>query len=1067
MLVFHLSNRTEYLAEKLAETIATPPLPSVFKGETLLIQSRGMERMLTYYLADTFGVWANSEYLLPLDFITTLLEITKIASGNEDFSRSSVAWSIEKQLRELHEPEFGPLRNYLQGALTERKRYQLAKQIAHLFDQYQLMRPDILAQWQDGKLVYNDESEQWQRLLWLKISDQAHWSKHRGAQITELISRLSTEQPLPTAELPERLFIFGLHTLPPLFLKALYAFSNHCPVHFFLLSPFQGYWGDMASDKMVVKRKLVEKPLAGTLFDHTSQPFHPLLVKLGKQGAHFQELLLNTVDHYHEGWVDYHQPIDNTQPRLLNFLQAGILSGIDQPEQERAAGVEIDDTIKIVSCHSPYRELMVLKDYILSWFHEDQHLEPHEIAIMAPDIADYSPFIPAVFDDLQWSLADRGVGEANKYYEAFQQFLALQEGRFEYSAVISVLERPEIHQCFGLNSNDLALLKIWLNQAGVRWGLSPAQRKSSGSDTVGTGSWQEGLARLLMGVAIDTDDVVDGILPYGVGEGDGRNALGGLSRYIRLLESVYDTCRSPYPLAQWALFLNSWCDQLFGNEENAAVSELSRLFQTLAESAQYNDQTFCFPIIQEWFTEQGQAKASAGFLSGKLMFCSMLPMRTIPFKIICLLGMNAGAFPQVTTARSFDLLSQEYRPGDRSVREDHRYQFLEAIISARQRLYLSFVGQSIQSGKTLPPSVLISELIDSVHEFHGLDLTIEAHPLHSSSSRYFSEDSGLFSFAETQYQIATSFLHKGSTWQGIWQSEKIPHPSCQGVDLPTFIRFFKNPQRYFVEQVLGISLRRPIESPEDSEPFELDGLHSFLISREIFERLSTHELDELLLTRLQIRQQWPLGAPGEIQFRAHLEHLKRFYQRITACNMGDPVEDLSVDLEIDGFRLQGALTNRYHRGQLNVTLAGIRGRDYFESWIRHLVLALAKTRGNKTVLVGSKQTITYATVDQPLKHLAALVKLFRAGHNEPLKLFVEPGFAYTEQLRKNQGKGRKAPLLAAYQSYQNQKDRNYAPEWNILFADRSPEELLGEDFLQIATDVLHTIQSHLLTTNAC
>ncbi|THB72903.1 MAG: exodeoxyribonuclease V subunit gamma [Desulfobulbaceae bacterium] len=1064
MLVFHASNRTESLTEKLAEIISTSPLPSLFQPETFLIQSRGMERMLTNVLTEKFGVWGNSDFLLPLDFITGLFDKIGIEPVDEYYTGNGLVWAIEKLLREIDEPQFYQLRTYLTGTLTDRKRYQLAKQIADLFDQYQIMRPDLLDLWQKGSLAYNDDTERWQRALWLKISEQARSSYHRGSQITQLITKLSSNQGSALGDFPARLFIFGLHTLPPLFLEALNALANHCQIHFFILSPFQGYWGDMDSDKVLVKRKRAERELSGVPSSDIDQPFHPLLVKLGRQGAHFQELLLNSVEQFHEGWVYYHQPIDSKQPRLLNVLQAEILRDVDQPERIPKLSATGDETIKIVSCHSRYRELMVLKDYVLSWLYEDNTLELHEIGIMAPDISDYTPFIPALFDDIPYSLADKGVREENSYFETFLRFLALQDGRFEYSEVMSLLERPEVQQGFAFNSRDLDNLRVWLTKAGVRWGLSPEQRAFCGGYDGLLGTWREGLERLMMGVAIDRDYPVDGILPYGAVEGSSRTTLGGLARFFRVLETVEATCRKSHTLKTWSLFLGQWCDELFGSEENSELSELYRHFQSLGESARYNEKPFDFAIIREWFQEQGQVRSSTGFLSGKLMFCSMLPMRTIPFKIICLLGMNAGEFPRVTSNPSFDLLSREYRPGDRSVREDHRYQFLEAIISARHRLYLSYIGQSIQSGKPIPPSVLVSELIDSINEHHGVDLRIEAHPLHSSSIRYFSENSQLFSFNETQYEIARAYEAKGSGWQGIWQNESIPQSIIHEVDLATFIRFFRNPQRYLVESLLGITLHAHPASSEDSEPFELDGLQSYLVGNEIFERFSNKEPEQLILNRLQTKQEWPLGSPGKIQFTDQLENVKGFYQRIVDSQMGDPLPSIPVDLEIGGLRLVGELSGIHEHGQLSFKYAGIRGRDYLETWIQKLLLSTIEHPLKRVLLVGRRETIDYATIDEPLTHLTALVKLFKAGQFDPLKLFVEPGFAYTEQLKKNEAKGRTDPLVAAYRSYQQQVDKQFAPELDILFADRPPEELLGEEFLKVTTEVLLPVQNHLIKT---
>ncbi|MEE4167200.1 MAG: exodeoxyribonuclease V subunit gamma, partial [Desulfocapsaceae bacterium] len=645
MFIIHSSNRTEQLAGCLASIISRRPPVSLFSKELFLIQSRGMERMLSQYLAEQFGVWCNAEYQLPIQFIDFICRLGGIEVEEQVFNRDILTWQLEGILRESKGGALQPLSAYLSGEQSDLKRFQLARQLADIFDQYQIMRLDILQAWESDRTAGGGESEVWQKELWLKLRSLSPGVPHRGELIVHLINKLDSID-CAHADFPRRIFVFGLHTLPPLFLSVLENLSEKLDVHLFLLSPCELYWGDLESRKARARRlhlseTSVHEAAGGNL------PFHPLLVAFGTQGAHFQELLLEKIDNWQDGEAAFADPlvVSAESPSLLLHLQADILAG-SEPEKSGIFSTCKDNSIQVVSCHSRMRELMVLKDHILSWMQEDQSLELHEIIVMAPAIQEYALMIPAVFEDIQHSVADRNVRKKNRYYDTFMQFLSLLSGRYGWTELISILERPEVFPQFSLSAGDLETIRHWVISSGIRWGLSRQQRVKDNYMDSKAATWKAGLERMLMGYAIDRDETVADILPFTAIEGGDGELLGGLCRFVDVVEQRCFSFAEQKTLGQWSLELQSLCTCLFAEPEHPDVLAVRRIIAELEDKyAPHHDYNVSLQVIEAWLQSAVETGSSGGFLSGSLTFCSMLPMRSVPFRVICLLGLNDGEYP--------------------------------------------------------------------------------------------------------------------------------------------------------------------------------------------------------------------------------------------------------------------------------------------------------------------------------------------------------------------------------------------------------------------------------------
>lgn len=1040
MFILHSSNKTENLLEHLCAIISNAPLTDPFAKEVFLIQSQGMERWLSQQLAGKLQLFANFEFLFPGKFFSQMARQINQQIQTDIFARELMVWRIESLLRDLDAPVFSVLKQYISGENTDLKRFQLATHLAQIFDQYQMMRPMLLNDWQQRKLHYFSATEKWQQALWLKLSTQIA-EQHRGALWLQAIAKFNDLAPGKlSAELPERISIFGLNTLPPLFMEFIQGLARHTDVHFYLLNPAQAFWADMVNSKRADLQAF--------------ENGHPLLASLGQQGREFQQMLL---DRAFELELDSFE--DNPKESLSNLqqLQNDMLSNLSA-----AMPMVNDRSISIHSCHTRMREVEVLKAQLLHALEADHKLELRDIVVMAPDIQQYAPFISGVFDEIQHAIADRSLRSSNSTFDAFLRFIRLTQSRFGWQQVMDLLSQAEVYRCFGLSETDVELIQHWVAETHIRWGKSAAYKKQLNLPETPENTWQAGLERLLMGYAVGTeDDFFAGILPYSEVEGSSAQALGGLHDFLQLLFSASSKLAKNYTLAEWASHLLAYADLLFPVEhiddtaQQAEKQQLNEIFLELSEQfATIHDQPVSLSVILAWLEGRiEEMKSSNGFLRGQLTFCSMLPMRSIPFKVIALLGMNEGEFPHIDQHLTFDLLGKDFQTGDRSKRADDRYQFLEILLSARQQVIITYIGQSISENESIPASVVIHELLDVMQEHYQLDSLIIKHPLQSFSPRYFKTETGLISYSHTDFATAQALsAHKAE--QQVWWQGEIQAETQTVIEVQDLLRFYRHPQKYFLQQQLNIRLQGIKADEQEHEPFSLEGMDSYLLNHQWIE--AKLQQDNLSLAKLKTQGRWISGELGVLTFNAQEQEIDKFVDKIVTKHAGVSADPVSVDLSVGSMRLVGTIANQYTKASLIYRYTPMKGKDLIIAWLQHLILNRHGAR--TTHLISLDEYLTFLPEYINDNELEQFLQLYLQGQTRPNAFFTEATFAYIKQqsvLNNPKSRSSVPAIVKAQEALSHAIGQSYEPELQLLYKNlESVEELLNSEFEQYCNDLL-------------
>jgi len=878
------ANKVENLLALLDKIQQVSPLP-IFSKETFIVQNAGMQHWLNMSVAKSRGISLNVDYALPAQYLWKLARalVNKEDSLEQNpFSRESMCWRIFQLLATkevINNVHFEQVTHYwLTGVEPNHacddysesenlKRYQLACQLADLFEQYLVFRPDWIDSWHHEEQQFelksecsqeNDQFKQmqaWQSTLWQLLTQEQSYNP------VELLSQATKNLSTNKEFLPKRLCFFGLNAMPPMWLEFIHRLSEHTEVHFFHLNPCYSYWGDIITEKQAIKG--LTQWTKG--FDDLNISVgNPLLANLGQQGREFLALLQEystiNIEVFEQTIADNKEDNQNS---VLACIQQDILSLTDARTQPSNI---VDDSIVVTSAHSALREVQGLHDWLLHQFNQDNTLTPKDVLVMCPQVEQYAPYINAVFargwqdlDDaippLPCSIADRVSKDSEPLVVMFSELLTLPDSRFQISQIMSWLRIPAMQDKFSINNEEIDKFFTWAEHASIHWGLDNNHKQSLlESETVSSQfTWEYGLSRLMQGFAYsDQNEIYQNKAVLPDVEGNDAILLGKFMLIIEQLQYYAAELMQPRTPQQWHRFLNNLIDDLFEQSADSNFALLNQAIEALVEycqHAQFNDEIGLLVVRDFLDSHFSQPDPGRQFMVGQVTFCSMLPMRSIPFAVVAVLGLNDGEYPRQRQPFSFDLMAMSAsRLGDRSRRGDDRYLFLEAIISARKVLYLSYQGRSIKNNNEKQASLVLKELMEYLSLGYGWQLFGDkTDDIRQLAMQPFSEK---------------NYLGKYAGFDKKWLALQTPEPQMTLINenppllieslslndentllAAKVIKFFQHPARYFAQQQLRLSFEDYAIELVDDEPFDCDRLASYLL-REEFLAIYLQESDQ-------------------------------------------------------------------------------------------------------------------------------------------------------------------------------------------------------------------------------
>jgi exodeoxyribonuclease V gamma subunit len=1055
-LTLHTSNRLERLADQLVDVIADP-LSSPLLPEIVVVPSNGMRRWLEQQIALRHGICSNVQFPFPQKFFHDLFHgAFPEAAATDPFDEDVMTWRIMKLLAQLiARPEFAAVANYLRGERTELRGYELSRRIAHVFDEYIVFRPQMILGWDAG------EGKGWQSILWRELQRTAT-GQHQAALGIQLVDALKHGAPVP-----ERVLIFGVSTLPPFYISLTGEISARCPVHLFVMEPTPHWWGDIQSKRE--KAKATQPELFG--FDEEESGDNELLAVNGKVGRDFLNLMAELIPAAERNC--FVSPATTKSASLLQQIQSDIFQLKSGAAKEKRSIRSADRSLQIHSCHSVVRELEVLHDHLLDLFQHDSALKPKDIIVMMPDVSIYASFIDAVFGvpenakhRIPYSIADREPRASSGIIDTYFRILEILSGRFTASEVFAILEAPAVQRCFQVAPGEMEKIRVCVDKCGIRWGIDAQHRKRLDLPAFAENSWRQGFDRMLLGYALRPEDrqLLQGILPSDEIEGSDAEILGNFVEFVERLFSRAAEFSNARPLSEWQNDLRETLDAFFDAEE-PAQRELNRLRTAIAAlgeigAAAQNDSGIPLDVVLAQLEHSvEESSGAAGFLSGQLTFCALKPMRSVPCKIICILGLNDTAYPRHDRPPGFDLVAQNPQRGDRNIRDGDRALFLEALLSAREVFYLSYVGQSLRDNEPLPPSVLVSELLDYIAENFDteVDKFVTKHPLQAFSPRNFQGDDRVFSYsADNCAAGVVSEKDRVEASPFFDQPLGEPEEKWREVDITRLAEFFSHPVKFLVRRRLGIELPREREDVEDREPFDLHPLKQYSIEQQLLEDALDGVGPESAFASVRASGALPPGGIGRLKFDELCRNVTTFADAIRERVTMQAQSPTMIRAELGNFILSGRIERVRGDILLRYRLTTLKPKDFLRIWIEHLARNL--TEAKPALLFGKEEQVVAGYEFLPIKNagklLTDLLALYWCGLSEPLRFFPRTSWAFAKAVA--EGKDESKTWSGAEQIWRgNEREgKGEREDPYVRLAFRSVEDVLNEDWKQTSLRVL-------------
>jgi exodeoxyribonuclease V gamma subunit len=944
VLIVHRAERADRLIDALAAHVGGE---DPFAPDVVAVATRGIERWVTQQLAMRSGVCANVRFPSPRAIVTDAVARASGIDPSEDpWLPARAAWPLVEVFdAHLEEDWFATLRRHLDRAPEPQgRRLGIARRLAVLFDRYARHRPEMIEAWARGAVVDEDGRPlpvdlAWQARLWNLLRERLSEVPDPAARIQASCARLRSEPGL--VDLPDRLSLFGITRLPAADLQVVRALAERRDVHLLLLHPSPVLWGRLAALAPNVRRRGEDPTLAVAR--------HPLLASWGRDVRELQLLLGSTT-------TAEHHAVDSPAVTLLGRLQRQIRDDAS-PERPEAAGV--DRSVQVHACHGRARQVEVLRDCILGLLADDPTLEPRDIVVMCPDIEDFAPLISATFgagrveqdaDEGEDSdglagfrvrLADRAVRQTNPVLSTVTALLELLGGRMAASAVLDLADREPVRRRFGLDDDDLGRLERWVADTGTRWGLDAAHREPFRLDVVSEGTWRAGLDRMLLGVAVAEDGgrLWHGTLPLDDVDSGAIDLAGRFAELLDRLDDARDRLGVAQPMPAWTAALADVADAITDVAPRDAWqrAELHRVLNDLGREADTAAVDVTPAEIRELLGDRLAGRPTrANFRTGALTVCTLLPMRSVPHRVVCLLGLDDGAFPRAPARDGDDVLLRDPCIGERDPRSEDRQLLLDALMSATETVVVTYTGNDERTNAERPPAVPVTELLDAVEQTAGAETrrdVVTRHPLQPFDPWNFRADAP-WSF-DRRMRDGAAALRAGEAPAAQLLSAPLPPHVEETIALDDLVRFVEHPVKAFLRQRLGVRISDLPEEIADELTIEAAGLTKYALGDRLLRARLAGTAEDDALAAERARGQLPPAGALQDNVLDEVRPCVAAIAQLAADALPDPgaSESRDVRLELpDGRGLAGTVSGVAGDVLQTVSYGVLRAKHRLAAW---------------------------------------------------------------------------------------------------------------------------------------
>jgi exodeoxyribonuclease V gamma subunit len=983
MISFYSGNQLTALADLLSDLLKSQKPADPFLPQTILVPNRDSAKWLQLQLSDKMGIAANYRFMMPAEWHWNQIreiypDLPKVLPSDPE----PMKWTLFSL---LSRPEvlkrFSRLYNYISEqteSMRESATLKLSRQLASVFDQYLIYRPELILKWDAGKTGSGDEK--WQGDLWKLLTEE--WNKtfqspicHHKAKLFEIAENQFKHK---KNVLGSALFVFNPGLIPSSIARFLEVYSENHPVYLF-------------------QNRLTESIC--------KEYECSILNSLADEAFSIDSIYKFISDEGKNEFCDFHSA------SILNEVKSRITN--NKPDEKYE--YDVDESIQVRSCHSPLREIETLHQFLLERFETDPALKPDDVLVVTPDLTPYEKMIDAVFGvqeggipEIPYRTPSSGFQESLQITNTFLEYVDLLTSRFRFDDVFDLFQSKPVLERFEISESDASKVKEWLEDNYIIWGIDEDHRKEWGQPEQKTHTWKRALQRIWDGDIIGSHKVGQlGFERYeGVKTITDRDRWAIFNRFFNFLNDARQIVKHQKSASQWCDLLTRWASELFsdsvfsGGAGIALKSGIESLRSQFEASSSVNKLPFNIIRSELEAVLVDRKGKSARFTDG-VTFSSMVPVRGLPFKMIAMIGLNEENFPRKQNAPDFDLMNQNPRVTERDRKKEDKALFLESVMAAGEIFYCSYIGQSKVDNEHLPPSPILSEWIDYLSRITGFkqERWVQHEAISGFSPNAFKNGKN---YSKKYYNSMLSTISEPSDRKGGIQFRNQIEKEQTGndIDLIDLIRFFTKHPDWFLRNKFNARLR---DTEDERDEFSLSVLEKHQLFRQIFSwRLSgieTEQIQPIVLDSGIV----PAGWSGRKKFNDLSESVDAALQVLEELDIKPELSHIDINIRLKDNRLTGIVENYSNSKLVQINPSSKRGGNLFKAWLNHLAVqasGLFENTGTRFICdlkKGEPKMITFNPVDEPLKVLQEFINPYRSLSGKPLNFFPDVILEYLEK----------------------------------------------------------------------
>jgi exodeoxyribonuclease V gamma subunit len=971
------STNLQSLAGKCADFLESSATSDPFKSHTILVPNLDSARWLRLRLAEHNDILANTDFLLPAEWqwkqIRKLYpKLPKILASD----RGPLKWSVYRLLsNEKICQSFPVLHSYLASQKEisrEYAVYQLSGILASIFDEYIIYRPVMMNRWERNSVAGGDEK--WQSELWKKITE--FWDTQIDLGYPQNRAKLFAEAEIALKKggiQPEKsIAVFNTGLIPKSIVRLLKQSGSSADVRFFIMEPSL----------------------------EIENPQNKIYRAFGEEAQN--------IAHVYHSVTENHKHLQPEIPEtktLLDDFKKSIMLDEELPD----ADLSNTPSVHVRSCHSPLREIEVLHEFLLELFELDSSLAPDDIAVVTPHPDRYKPYVDAVFNHNEEELPvipyHIGEGQSGSGIEkALLRLLDLLDSRFSFEMVMDFFQSNTVRECYDISETQAARVRDWMQDNHVVWGLDGNHRAEWDQPRQSNQTWNSAFDRGWMGQWIGENDNDDILYYHQIESGEDQETWAKFSQFMRRLRDATISVKHSKTLKEWLNWLQDLQRLFFVKSDD--ITPLQRLIDSLLDTVLAAPESIKIPFRVfksevKQMIEKGGA-AGAIFTRG-VTFSSMVPLRSIPFKVIALIGLNDQEFPRKNVSPDFDLMARNPQPGERNRKLEDRNLFLESILAAEHVHYCSYVGQSPEDNEVIPPSTIVSEWVGFISECTGKkpNEIIKKEPLTGFSPSAFKTNP---SYSDRYYKTLQK-IRSNKSVSGMKCTTPIPLAAQNDeIKAQDFTRFFKNPLQYFIQEKFGGTIR---EENADKGEFSLDHLELHLLFQNVFGWVMSGTSKEVIHKRIRLSGIVPDGWPGDKLINEVEGASALSIKLLKKQNIKPGVHLKDIDIQTAGSRISGTIRSYTEERFVDVNLSKEAGRVVLQTWVNHILWNVGSGSGESYLITnikkGEPSLFRFDAPLDPVKQLSDLIRIFNKGVTEPIKFFPDTLYEFVSAYSEEKG----------------------------------------------------------------